>query len=458
VNASWPKNGRASNGRLELSKAAKELEARRGERANADWERQWWWFNAAHREHVHEFSAAWEILRRTSAYRMIYNRMNALCLPRGTIDPRSLFDVFRVGSFMSQLPNMLPQSPPAPMELREMVARWQNMITDGWTPEKTYLEASQSSQAQCVLSDGKEIQIHIPPTFCVLNRGIPIILPRQVTSQGHTHLFGELCEVSFIAGHAPRIKHLAGSDSPTAMLGFMQSLNKPVTFEIDGRFIAIQFPLHHPVQALEALLPKRLDGIEASKVWTRQPDCPDRRSRRPHLVSGTLNPLEAIAFFAADEPRNLTEKAFRTLIRPEKLKQIMPRIRKEWIKWDSAELRRFDLKLPAEDALKQARIRWKNAERCARLAPQSIARPIKPDHDLDNLACGDCFPFYSRNRSALPVALPARLRNNADLNKRIETGRELVLSQDEVFLPLFGGSAEALSLNLKTVQKVPSVK
>ena len=420
-----------------MSKAVKALEARRTEcAAKEDWERQWWWFNAAHREHVYEFSAAWKILRRTSAYRIFGNRMNALCLPRGTIDPRSIFDVFRVGTLSSQLPKMLPQSASAPTELCEMVGRWQNMIADGWTPEKTYLEASQSSQTQCVLSDGKTLRIHIPPTFGVRNCGIPVILPRQVTTQGHTYLFSELCEITFIVGQATSIKHLAGSSAPAAMLRNMQWRNKPVASEISGRFSAIQFPFHHPVDALEALLLQSLEAIEASKVWTRQPACPDRRSRRPHLVVGTLNQLEAIAFFPADEPRNLTERSFRTLIRPEKLKQIMPRIRKEWIKWDSAELGRFDLKLSAEDAVKQARIRWKEAERRGQLASQSIARPIKPDHDLDNLACGDCFPFYRRNRSALPVALPARLRDNADLNKRIATGRELVRSQDKLFLPL----------------------
>ena len=420
-----------------MSKTSNESVAEASADAVADFERQWWWFNPAHREHIHQFSAAWEILRRTNSYRLIHDRIKAFPLVDGPLGPLKL---------LTELRKMLPQSPPASRELREMVGRWQNMIVNGWTPEKTYLEARECSEVECLLPDGKRIRI--PPTHAGINCGVPIILPRQVRSQGHTHVFVELCEICLTAGHAPRIEHLAGSKAPALTLRWMSNHAKPTPSGISGRFIAIEFPLHHPVEALDALLQTGLDVIdnaviEGRQAWTREPDCTERRARPPKVV-GTDKPLEAIALFPADEPRNLLERGFRTLIRPENIKKLMPRIGEEWIAWkaaelanaEAAELATYGHKLSPDNALEKADAAWEKAEQCGKLAPQSAVRPIKPAADLDNLACGDCAPFYGRNRSALPRVLPDRLRNDADLNKRIAAGRKLVGSQDETFIPL----------------------
>ncbi len=139
-----------------MSKASDELEARRKKRANEDFKRDWWWFDPANHQHIHEFSASWEILRRTRAYYQLHDRMRAIC---GTIDKNSRFSFMQKGAAMNLFRDMLPQSPPEPSELREMVERWQNMIANGWTPEKNYLEASQLSGTACVLSNGQIIRI-----------------------------------------------------------------------------------------------------------------------------------------------------------------------------------------------------------------------------------------------------------------------------------------------------------
>lgn len=82
--------------------------------------KKWWWFDPKNKQHVHEFSASWEILRRTDAYRQIYDRMRVVS---GTIDKNSPICILQTGAAMISFRNMLPQSPPVPSELREMVGR-----------------------------------------------------------------------------------------------------------------------------------------------------------------------------------------------------------------------------------------------------------------------------------------------------------------------------------------------
>jgi hypothetical protein len=220
------------------------------------------------------------------------------------------------------------------------------------------------------------------------------------------------------------------------MLALMHRHGMPITGRIGGAFIAIMFPLHHPASALKVLVKSGLDGTEQSNVWQKPPHRPHANCRNPAMLIGTLNPLEAIAFFPSDQPRNVMESGFRTLIRPERIQKSLPRIRKEWIAWDSAERSRFAPHRSQTELRKLSNNAWKEAEHLGKPAPQSVVRPIRPAEDLDNLACGDCAPFYDRNRSQLPTALPARLRNDADLNKHIATGRRLVSSQDDLLLPL----------------------
>jgi hypothetical protein len=418
-----------------LSKASEQLEARWKKRAFAEFKRAWWWFDPANQQHIHEFSAAWEILRRTDAYRLLYDRMRAVS---GTIDKNSPVGVPQSGAAMISFRNMLPQSPPAPSELREMVERWQNMIANGWTPEKNYFEASKHSRTACVLINGQTIRI--PPTYGFNNRGIPVILPRQVASKGHTTLFVELCDIALIPGQVPEVVHRGGSTSPTEMLAHMHELGKPIARRISGRFIAIEFPLHHPTQALKALLKLGLDSIEQSKAWQKPPNRPDEYSRGPHLVVGTLTPLQVIAFFRADQPRNVIGRGFGTLIRPERIKKKLPKIRKEWIEWDSAERAKYAPGSSQEKMVEKARAAWEEEAHLGRLAHQSTSRPIRPKEELDNLACANCKPFYHRNRAQLPAALPERLRKDSDFNKRIEYGRQLISSVDDLFLALLNCS------------------
>src|SRR5882672_3318248 len=107
-----------------------------------------------------------------------------------------------------------------------MVSAWHNMIAAGWTPDKTYLEASQNSAVQVGLPDGKVVCI--PPTYGMGSKVIPIIIPRQVASQGHTHFFVELCDLCTVPGEAPKLKHLAGSTAVTEMLQFMHRHGKSI--------------------------------------------------------------------------------------------------------------------------------------------------------------------------------------------------------------------------------------
>lgn len=95
------------------------------------------------------------------------------------------------------------------------------MIVNTWTPEKTYLEASKNSACECVLPDDKRIRI--PPTHGFINQGIPVILPRQVASKGHTSFFVELCHVGFAADGLRRIEHVAGARVPIETLTHMRT-------------------------------------------------------------------------------------------------------------------------------------------------------------------------------------------------------------------------------------------
>lgn len=418
-----------------MSKASDELEAQRRKRAFEEFNRAWWWFDPTNKQHIHEFSAAWEILRRTRAYRLLHDRMRAVC---ETIDKNSPVGFLQKGAAMISFRDMLPQSPPAPSELRDMVERWQNMIANGWTPEKNYLEASKQSETGCVLPNGQTIRI--PPTYGVCNQGVPVILPRQVASKGHTSLVVELCDIEVTPGQPPRIVHVAGPCSPIGTLTLMHKHGKPIARKISGRFIAIEFYLHHPVQALKALLKLGLDSIEQNTGWQMPLNSPDEYSRGAELVVGTLAPLQVIAFFQFGQPRNVIERGLGTLIRPERIKKILPKIRKEWIEWDSAEQAKFAPGSPQEKMVEKARAAWKAEADFGRLAHQSTSRPIRPQKDLDNLACSDCAPFYKRQHSQLPSALPEKLRNDPDLNKRIATGRQLVSSVDELFLTLLNCS------------------
>jgi len=222
-----------------LSKPFEDREARRVVRALDEISKSWWWFDPANEQHIHEFSAAWEILRRTDTFRLLGDRMREAHSAIGRTEERSFIGMRRTAMLMEQFRTMLPQSPPAPSELCDMVSTWQNRIDTGWTHEKTYLEARKYSKAECVQPDGKTIRS--PPTYGTLNRGVPVILPRQVASRGHTELFVELCNVTLTPGQAPIIVHLAGSNSPTTMLKLMHKLGKRIHLQIRGKFIAIQY-------------------------------------------------------------------------------------------------------------------------------------------------------------------------------------------------------------------------
>jgi hypothetical protein len=428
-----------------MTKASEALEARRRTQVFEEFKREWWWFDQANKQHIHEFSAAWEILRRTRAFRHLDDQMHRRFQSQ-QIDQHSFLGVIQKGKLMSAFREMLPQSPPAPSELCDMASTWQNMISNGWTHEKNYLEASQNSEAECVLPGGKAIRI--PPTYGFLNRGIPVILPRQVASQGHTSVFVELCEIANASGQPPTFLHLDGSSAPIDTLAFMRKHGKPVTFTEKGRFIAVQFSLHHPTQAIKELLKTGLDRIALGKVWEKPPNR-DGQYRGPKILMSTPNPLGAVAFFRADQPCNVIERGFRTLIRPERIKNVLPRIRKEWIQWECSERAKYAPSRPESEIKKDVRADWDKAARFGRLASQSTTRPIRPKEDLANLACAACAPFYNRSRADLPDALPERwenicLRSDADFNKRILTGCQLIKSQDDVFLPLLNLSATPL--------------
>ena len=400
--------------------------------------KKWWWFDPRNKQHIHEFSASWEILRRTGAYRLIYDRMRVVSK---TIDKNSPVRILQIGAAMISFRNLFPQSSPVPSELREMVERWQNMIVNGWTPIKSYLDASKHSRTSCSLPSGQTI--YIPPTYGFNNFGIPVILPRQVASKGHTALFVELCEIEVAPGKPPRIVHVEGSCSPSFALQDLNDYGKPIALAKSGRFIAVEFSLHHPVQALKALLKSGLDSIEQSTAWQKPLNRPDEYSHGAELVVGTFAPLKAIAFFQANQPRNVIERGFGTLIRPERINKILPKLREKWIEWDSAERARFSPQKLRTIIENESRVAWGTEERNGRLAHQSTSRPIRPKEDLDNLACADCAPFYKRQHSQLPNALPENLRTDSDFNKRIDTGCRLIRSVDDLFLPLLNCSPKS---------------
>jgi len=50
------------------------------------------------------------------------------------------------------------------------------------------------------------------------------------------------------------------------MLTDMHELGKPIPRRISGRFVAIEFSLHHPAQALKTALKLGLDSIEQYKL------------------------------------------------------------------------------------------------------------------------------------------------------------------------------------------------
>jgi hypothetical protein len=294
-----------------------------------------------------------------------------------------------------------------------------------------------------------------PDRHGFINQGIPVILPRQVASKGHTSFFVELCRVGFGTDGLRRIEHVAGARVPIDTLTHMRTCRELPNLGQEGSFIAVQFRLHHPPQAMEQLLKSQLDRIEQSQAG-QQPivvppalridDDNERRergaySRGPRLVVCASIPLEAIAFFPADPPHSVIERDFRTLTRSERIARILPKIRRQWIEWESSERTRFSPKKPPAEIRKDASADWKRAAAYDRLAHQSTARPIKPAEDLKNLACADCAQFYKRNRSQLPSALPEKLRADLDFNKRISTGSGLISNVDKVFSPLLTPSA-----------------
>jgi len=416
---------------IHVNKVFEMLESRRRERAFKQFKRDWWWFDKANESHVHQLSAVWEILRRTRAFNQLNEKMARWRDAMKKAERQSFEGVVQKGKLMSSLREMIPQSPPAAAELCDMVGVWQNMLANGWTPDKTYLQASENSNVQCALPGGKLARI--PPTYGGKNFGVPIVLPRQVASRGHTSLLIELCEAR-MEENRKRLIHLAGSVGPTQTLRFLAEHGKTVSLE-DGKYLAIQFPLNQSAEALKALLVSWLDSIQHSAEWNPPSDQPDVYSRGPSLLTATANALEAIAFFPATQPRNVIERGFKTLIRPERIAKQLPSVRDEWVQWDFAERVKCDnQRTPKNEILKRARAAWDEAERYSRPVRQSTTRPIRPTDDLINLACADCAPFYRRKRDDLPDALP--VKNDADFNKRMATGLRLISSQDDIFLPL----------------------
>jgi hypothetical protein len=416
-----------------VTKAFTTLEARRRERAFEDFRRQWWWFNDANAQHVHQFSAAWELLRRTRAFNHLHEKMIRWRAAFEGSTQASFAGVVQKGKLMASLHEMLPGTVEAPTELHDMLQVWQNMLANGWTPEKTYLQASTHSAVQCMLPDGKSVCI--PPTHGGKNHGVPLILPRQVASRGHTSLVVELCDIRHEADRT-QVAHVSGSVGPTQTLQFLVKNGKTLILK-DGNFIAVQFPLNHPPEALKPLLAEWLNSLEQGKEWVRPPNAEDIYSRGPSLLIATANPLEVIAFFHADQPRNVIERGFKTLLRPERVAKQIPLLRGEWIEWDFAERVKYNTRgTSREELFKQAEAAWLEAERYGRPAQQSSTRPIRPAEDLANLACADCAPYYRRKRTELPDALPTNIRNDPDFNKRMATGERLICDQDDLFLPL----------------------
>ncbi len=409
-----------------MIKLTNKIETRRQARAKDEFQDLWWWFNSANQEHIHEFSAAWEILRRTKAYKALQFRIQEVCAGAEA-------DVSRAGKVGLDLQAMLPQAPPAPRELREMVRRWQVMVMNGWKHDMTYLEVIANAETLCVRANGKDV--HIPPACDFRNGLLPVILPRQVASKGHSALFVTLCEFKATSRGARRIHPIAGKPLVVGMLKEMIRHNMLSRLP-KGKFVAVQFPLLHPPSALKPLFKSELDSLERNKIWEKRGDSSDEYCRPEILPIGTLNSCEAIALFRADLPRNVIERGFRTLIRPERIERILPKIRKRWIRWDSSERAQYSSRCSRVELNKRARAAWKMTADYGRLACESLRRPLRPKEDLDNLACADCAESKIGKRWHLPSLLPNPLRRDSDLNKRIKTGVSLVRCQDELFLPL----------------------
>lgn len=424
-----------------MSKAADELEVKRWEIAFHEISKAWWWFEPKNEQHIHQFSAAWEILRRTEAFRLLHDKLRSL----GKVDSHSSSGVLEAIRWKAQADAILQRFPPVPNELREMVGCWQNLIANGWTPKKTYLEASRNSRYTCELPDGKAIRI--PPICGSLNQGVPIILPRQVLARGHIELWAELCDI--ISGQPARLVHVAGPCAPTTTLRSTGRVSRVLGAGVSGRFVAIEFDCQHPVEALRASVKLALTRLAKCEAW-QSASGDDVNSSGPKLVVSTCQdsaPFRVVVFFSADESRNTVERGFRTLIRPKRMRIILKRIRKEWVKWNATELMRLQHGLSGDFARKISSATWKEAATDGKLARQSTVRPINPKADLKNLACADCAPYYKRNHSRLPTYLQdaAHLekKDTANFNKRIETGERLVQSVDELFLPLLNYSPAA---------------
>lgn len=404
-------------------------------RALEEFKPEWWWFDKANKQHIHELSAAWEILRRTESYRLLFDRMRAACSAAADPEERSVIGVLRKARLVSQLQALLPRTPPAPPELRQMAGHWQTMIVNGWTPDRTYLAAAETSKAECVLSDSKRIRI--PPIAGILNRGIPVILPRQVEPSGQTFLFAELCNIT--PRQPPQFAHVAGVTAPSDALRAMQRYRKPIPCDLHGLHLAFLFHLQRPAKALRKLVKPELDRIERSDAWEKPTDSAGN-SRGPSLVIGTTNALHVIALFSAKQPRNVIERGFCTMTRPDRIARVLPQLREEWIKWEAAEQGKYARDPARGKVLEKAQAAWDEAIRNDRLAAQSTVHPVMPAEALDNVACSDCAPFYKRNRAKLPISLPERLRTDPNLNKSIAHGLGLICSVDEVFLPLLAAT------------------
>src|SRR6266404_476914 len=65
-------------GNVRFSIASNELELRRIERATEELRLKWWWFDPVNKRHIHQFSVAWEILRRTQVFRALNYRMREI--------------------------------------------------------------------------------------------------------------------------------------------------------------------------------------------------------------------------------------------------------------------------------------------------------------------------------------------------------------------------------------------
>jgi hypothetical protein len=197
------------------------------------------------------------------------------------------------------------------------------MIANGWLPEQTYLIASAHAMARCTLPDGKVISI---PVYDLNNKGIPVILPRQVASEGQTSLYVALCKISAVHGQPPSIDLLAGVPDVSDMLRhILPYADRKLQKQLVGSFVVVSFQMFRPPAALKARFYDWLKSIAASGQWPKE-DTDWRRlaGRVPLLPVPDKPPDSAIAFFPAHTSRSDTEKAFDSLIRPRSLKRRLP--------------------------------------------------------------------------------------------------------------------------------------